>query len=141
MQNRTAIPMDYGADPYVVNLESATKQNSFYRRTLWTGYPLQVTLMSIPPQGEIGLEVHEIDDQFLRIEEGCGMARMGSCRDNLSLQRTVSSGDAVLIPAGTWHNVVNTGSVPLKIYSIYAPPHHPKGTVHRTKGESDAGGV
>lgn len=140
MQNRTAMPMDYGADPYVVNLESATKQNSFYRRTLWTGYHLQVTLMSIPPQGEIGLEVHENDDQFLRIEEGCGIARMGSCRDNLSLQRTVSSGDAVLVPAGTWHNVVNTGKVPLKIYSIYAPPHHPKGTVHRTKEESDARG-
>lgn len=140
MQNRTAMPMDYGADPYVVNLESATKQNFFYRRTLWTGYHLQVTLMSIPPQGEIGLEVHENDDQFLRIEEGCGIARMGSCRDNLSLQRTVSSGDAVLVPAGTWHNVVNTGKVPLKIYSIYAPPHHPKGTVHRTKEESDARG-
>ena len=135
-QNRT----DFGPEPFVVNIACATEQNPFYRRTLWTGCHLQLTLMCIPPCGEIGLEVHPDTDQFLRLEEGQGTVLMGPCKGQLHFRRPVCRGDAIFVPAGTWHNVVNTGKTPLKLYTIYAPPHHPHGTVHRTKAESDARG-
>lgn len=131
---------DFGPEPFVVNIPRAVNRNSFFRRTLWTGGHLQLTLMRIPPRGEIGLEVHPEDDQFLRIEEGRGVVMMGPNRNRLTFRRPVSSGDAIFVPSGMWHNVVSTGSVSLKLYSIYAPPHHPRGTVHRTKAESDARG-
>lgn len=133
-------PVDFGPEPFVVNIARATQQNPFYRRTLWTGCHLQLTLMCIPPCGEIGLEVHPDNDQFLRLEEGQGIVMMGACRERLNFQRPVCQDDAIFVPAGTWHNVVNTGRTPLKLYTIYAPPHHPHGTVHRTKAESDAKG-
>ena len=133
-------PVDFGPEPFVVNIARATQQNPFYRRTLWTGCRLQLTLMCIPPCGEIGLEVHPDNDQFLRLEEGQGIVMMGACRERLNFQRPVCQDDAIFVPAGTWHNVVNTGRTPLKLYAIYAPPHHPHGTVHRTKAESDAKG-
>ncbi len=131
-------PVDFGPEPFVVNIARATQQNPFYRRTLWTGCHLQLTLMCIPPCGEIGLEVHPDNDQFLRLEEGQGIVMMGACRERLNFQRPVCQDDAIFVPAGTWHNVVNTGRTPLKLYAIYAPPHHPHGTVHRTKAECDA---
>ena len=93
--------------------------------------------MSIPVGGEIGLEVHPDTDQFLRIESGTGMAMMGPAENRLHYKRPVSAGFAVFVPAGTWHNVVNTGKRPLKIYTIYAPPHHPHGTVQATKAIAD----
>ena len=133
-------PVDFGPEPFVVNIARATQQNPFYRRTLWTGCHLQLTLMCIPPCGEIGLEVHPDNDQFLRLEEGQGIVMMGACRERLNFQRPVCQDDAIFVPAGTWHNVVNTGRTPLKLYAIYAPPHHPHGTVHRTKAESGAKG-
>lgn len=133
-------PVDFGPESFVVNIARATQQNPFYRRTLWTGCHLQLTLMCIPPCGEIGLEVHPDNDQFLRLEEGQGIVMMGACRERLNFQRPVCQDDAIFVPAGTWHNVVNTGRTPLKLYAIYAPPHHPHGTVHRTKAESDAKG-
>lgn len=134
--NATAGGCDFGNQPYTVDITCATKQNTLFRRTLWTGEHLQLTLMCIPPQCDIGLEVHPDDDQFLRIETGCGLVRMGQCRGSLPFQREVNSGDAIFIPAGTWHNVENTGEQPLKLYSIYAPPHHPRGTVHKTKADA-----
>ena len=129
---------DCGAEPFVVNIDKATRQNTNYRAALWTGQLLQLTLMSIPVGGEIGLEVHPDTDQFLRIECGSGMAMMGSAQNRLSYQRPVSDGYAVFVPAGTWHNIVNTGSCPLKIYTIYAPPHHPRGTIQATKAIADS---
>lgn len=136
--NSISSACDCGPEPFVVNIACATKENPFYRRTLWTGCHLQLTLMCIPPCGEIGLEVHPDDDQFLRIEKGCGTVMMGPGCDVLTCRQPVGSGDAIFIPAGTWHNVVNRGTTPLKLYSIYAPPHHPHGTLHRTKEESDS---
>lgn len=129
---------DYGPDPFVVNIQAATKQNNNYRTALWTGTHLQLTLMSIRPGGDIGLEIHPDTDQFLRIEQGCGIAKMGSRKDDVSFQKQVGPGDAIFVPAKTWHNVMNTGNVPLKIYSIYAPPHHPWGTIQRTKADAQA---
>ncbi|WP_020156574.1 cupin domain-containing protein [Caldibacillus debilis] len=129
---------DYGGKPFVVNIERAAEQNQNYRTALWTGKHLQVTLMSIEVGGDIGLEVHPNVDQFIRIEQGQGLVQMGKRKDRLDLERSVSEDDAIMIPAGTWHNVTNTGHVPLKLYSIYAPPEHPFGTVHRTKAEAMA---
>ena len=112
-------------------------QNTNYRIVLWTGCHLQLTLMSIPVGGDIGLEVHPDTDQFLRIEDGNGMVTMGPSRNCIELQCPVCDGCAVLVPAGTWHNIVNTGCKPLKIYTIYAPPHHPWGTIQPTKADAD----
>ncbi|WP_312700430.1 cupin domain-containing protein [Sedimentibacter sp.] len=131
---------DFGPEPFTVNIEYATIQNPFYRRALWTGSNLQLTLMCIPPYGEIGLEMHPQTDQFLRLEEGQGIVKMGNSRERLDFQKTVYRNEAVIVPAGTWHNIINTGFMPLKLYTIYAPPHHPHGTIHRTKAEADAMG-
>lgn len=129
---------DYGPAPYVVNINEAAKQNTNFRTALWTGDHLQLTLMSIPVRGEIGQEMHPDVDQFLRLEQGQGIVMMGERQDRLNFQRRVFDDSAIFIPAGTWHNLINTGNVPIKLYSIYAPPNHPRGTVHRTKAESDA---
>ena len=131
-------PKDYGPEPFVVNINEASKQNNNFRTALWTGKYLQVTLMSIPVGGEIGLEIHPDTDQFLRIEEGQGLVKMGDRKDRLYFQKKVYDDFAIMIPAGTWHNIINTGNKPIKLYSIYAPPHHPFGTVHKTKAEAEA---
>lgn len=134
----TIVLKDYGPEPFVFNINKATKQNNTFRTALWTGNHLQLTLMSIPVGGEIGLEIHPNVDQFLRVEEGQGIAMMGKNQTSLNYRRNVYDDYAILIPAGTWHNVINTGNKPLKIYSIYAPPQHPHGTVHVTKAEAEA---
>lgn len=129
---------DYGKEPYEVNINEASKQNSTFRTAIWTGNHLQVTLMSIDVGEDIGLEVHPHIDQFLRIEDGTGIVQMGDSKDNLTFQARVSDDFAIMVPAGKWHNVTNTGNKPLKLYSIYAPPQHPFGTVHKTKAEAMA---
>lgn len=129
---------DYGPKPFAVNIEAAARMNTNYRTALWTGKYFQVTLMSIRPGDDIGLEVHPETDQFLRLEQGQGVVKMGAERDNLDFQKRVVANDAIMVPAGTWHDVVNTGNVPMKLYVIYAPPHHPAGTVHRTKADAQA---
>ena len=126
---------DHGWEPYVVDIEEVTKENNVFRRAIWTGKYLQVTLMCINPGEDIGLEIHEDTDQFLRIESGNGIVKMGKDKDKLEFEKKVNDDYAIVIPAGTWHNVYNTGNKPLKLYSIYAPPHHPKGTVHITKND------
>jgi predicted heme/steroid binding protein/mannose-6-phosphate isomerase-like protein (cupin superfamily) len=129
---------DYGPQPFVVNIEEATKQNNTFRTALWTGSHLQLTLMSIPVGGEIGLESHPNLDQFIRIEEGQGLVKMGDRKDYLDFQKRVYDDFAFIIPAGKWHNLINTGNKPIKLYSIYAPPQHPRGTVHVTKADAEA---
>ena len=128
--------IDYGPNPLVINIDQATGQNNVFRRVIWTGNHMQLTLMSIPPGGDIGLEIHPTLDQFIRIEEGQGLVKMGGNKDKLSFQRSVNQNFAFIIPAGTWHNLINTGNRPIKLYSIYAPPQHPKGTVHLTKADA-----
>lgn len=138
-QNQYTRPIikDYGPKPFVVNINEVTKQNDCFRTALWTGCHLQVTLMSIRVGEEIGLEIHHDLDQFLRVEQGEGLIMMGDRRDCLNFQERVCDDFAIMIPAGTWHNLVNTGCIPLKLYSIYAPPQHPRGTVHRTKIDAE----
>ncbi|MDR7857433.1 cupin domain-containing protein [Tissierella sp.] len=132
---------DHGPNPYVVNIEEATRQNYTFRTALWTGEYLQLTVMSINPRDDVGLELHSDHDQFLRIEEGQGLVLMGDSRDNLYFQERVSDGYVIFVPAGKWHNLINIGCVPLKLYSIYAPPQHPHGTVHRTKEDAEGHSV
>lgn len=128
---------DQGPNPYVVNIEQETVDNASFRTALWTGSFLQATLMSIEPGGEIGLEIHHDTDQFLRVEAGIGLVQMGDAEDNLDFEKNIEHDDAIFVPTGKWHNITNTGDEPLKLYSIYAPAHHPHGTVHATKAEAD----
>ena len=123
---------DYGKKPHVVDIENLTTGNENYRTTIWTGDKLQVTVMSIQPNDDIGLEVHHGIDQFIRIEEGKGLCQMGSTEDNLDFEREVGDDDAVFVPANMWHNITNTGDKPLKLYTIYAGPDHVAGTIHPT---------
>ena len=130
--------LDHGPRPFVVDINKATRSNDTYRTALWTGKHLQLTVMSIPVGQDIGLEVHHDHDQFLRIEEGQGIAQMGDQKELLYFSQPVFDDSAIFVPAGMWHNVTNTGNKPLKLYSIYAPPEHPKGTVHQTKAIAEA---
>ncbi len=118
---------------YVTNIEEKTLANIFFRQVLYTGQHLQVVLMSIPPKGEIGMEVHDIVDQFLRIEKGSGMVIMNG------EERRIGDGDVIVVPATTEHNIINLSETEdLKLYTVYAPPHHKDGTIHKTKVEADA---
>lgn len=128
---------DYGSRPLVLNIDQAAKQNNAFRTALWTGKHFQVTLMSIPVGGDIGLEVHPTTDQFIRIEEGQGLVQMGNSQYQLDFQQMAYDDFAVMVPAGKWHNITNTGNTPLKVYVIYAPPEHPFGTVHPTKASAE----
>ena len=128
---------DYGPVPVIFDMEAMTKMNTNFRTALWTGEYFQLVLMSLMPGEDIGVEMHPNTDQFIRIEEGDGIVEMGTSRDNLSFSQPLSDDDAVIILAGTYHNISNTGDIPMKAYSIYAPPQHPFGTVHRTKADAD----
>ena len=128
---------DYGCEPLLFNVEHATKMNENFRMALWTGRDLQLTLMSVPVCGEIGVEMHHDVDQFLCVVSGRATVCMGSCRGNLQEVGCVKENDAIFIPAGTWHNVINAGKCPLKLYSLYAPPAHPFGTVQKTDEDTD----
>jgi mannose-6-phosphate isomerase-like protein (cupin superfamily) len=129
---------DVGPKPQLFDIEQATKENTSYRAVAWSGCFLQVTLMSIPVGGDIGLEVHPETDQFLRLEAGRGRAQMGAAKDDLTLDKEVSDGWCVLVPAGTWHNITNLGETPMQVYSIYAPAHHSPGKVQATAAVAEA---
>ena len=128
---------DYGKDPFVINIEEATLQNDQFRVALWTGSELQVTLMSIPVGESVGLEAHSDTDQFLRLDAGKGRVVMGPAEDNLTIEHEVGDGWAIMVPAGTWHDVINTGSEPMRLYAIYAPVHHAAGKVHGTFDDAE----
>lgn len=137
-EDNRVVVKNYGKQPSVIHIEDAAEQNNNFRTALWTGNHLQVTLMSINVGEDIGLEVHPTTDQFLRIEEGHGVVQMGDSESNLAFRQNVHEDDAIMVPAGTWHNLTNTGNEPLKLYTIYAPPEHPSGTIHITKAEAMA---
>ncbi|MDO5025328.1 MAG: cupin domain-containing protein [Trueperella sp.] len=123
---------DQGKKPFVLDIEKETIGNTNFRTTMWTGEYLQMTVMDIPVGGDIGLEVHDDHDQFLRVEQGKGLCQMGPAENDLSFEANVSDDWAIFVPAGTWHNITNTGDEPLKLYTIYAAPDHVAGTVHAT---------
>ena len=117
---------------YVDNIEEATKSNGDFRRVLYTGKNLQLVLMTLKPGDEIGEEVHEDRDQFFRVEDGRGTVYIDGAANQ------VEDDFAVIVPAGARHNVVNTGDEPLKLYTIYGPPEHRDGIVHRDKAQAEA---
>ena len=129
---------DIGPQPQSFDLEQATRDNRNYRAVAWSGRYLQVTLMSIPVGGDIGLEAHPETDQFLRLDAGRGRVQMGPAKDRLTFEKEVSDGWCVLIPAGTWHNVTNIGKEPMQVYAIYAPAHHKPGKIHKTAADAAA---
>ncbi len=129
---------DFAPEPLVINIEEYTLANETFRTAIWTGENFQLTVMSIPVGGEVGLEVHNDIEQFLRVESGEAKVLMGDVKEDLSFVREVGDDDAIFIPLGKWHNIINTGDKPLKLYSIYAKPEHPWGTVHQDKAASDA---
>jgi mannose-6-phosphate isomerase-like protein (cupin superfamily) len=113
-------------------IATIAEQSADFRRVLWTGRHTQLVIMTIPPGGEIGEEVHEGTDQILTFVSGTGAA------DVAGQTRQVAQGDLVVVPAGTRHNFRNTGVNPLVLYTVYGPPEHADGTVHATKEEADA---
>lgn len=129
--------MDHSGTGGVVNIEKATLYNNYFRRELWTGTHLQITVMSIPVGGEVGKEIHEELDQFLVVEQGSAAVFMGKSEERLDYVGSAEKGDGILVPAGTYHNVLNDGRIPLKLYSVYAPPKHPVGTLQKTKADAD----
>jgi mannose-6-phosphate isomerase-like protein (cupin superfamily) len=115
---------------YATDIERDTLANQDYRRVLYTGRNTQLVLMTLRPGEEIGVETHEEHDQFIRIEAGIGVAVLNG------EEHPLSDGVAVVIPAGVEHNVINTSAEePLRLYTLYSPPEHPDGTVHRTKAD------
>jgi mannose-6-phosphate isomerase-like protein (cupin superfamily) len=117
---------------YVEDIEARTLENEDFRRVLYTGKNLQLVLMSIAPGDEIGEEVHEDRDQFFRIEEGEGEVVIDG------KTHEIADDDAIIVPAGARHNVRNVGDVPLKLYTLYGPPEHRDGVVHRDKAQAEA---
>ncbi len=129
---------DNGPRPNAFDIETATVDNDTYRTVAWTGRYLQVTLMSIPPGESIGLEVHPETDQFLRIDAGRGRCVMGPSAQQLDFEMAVEDGWSVQVPAGSWHDIVNTGDTPLRLYAVYAPVHHAHGVVQATAADAEA---
>jgi mannose-6-phosphate isomerase-like protein (cupin superfamily) len=118
---------------FVQNIEELTLSNSFFRKVLYTGQHAQLVVMSLKPSEDIGMEIHTTTDQFLRIENGEGKVIMNG------EEHTLKDGSAIVVPAGTEHNVINTSAEhSLKLYTVYSPPHHKEGTIHKTKQEAEA---
>ena len=128
---------DFGPQPYVTNVMQKASKNTDFRTALWTGCHAQMTLMSIPVCSEIGLELHEDTEQLIRVEQGMALVEMGECRNRMDFQVKAGVGDTIFVPMGVWHNIVNIGRIPLKVSSVYAPPHHPAGTVQHRKEEAE----
>jgi mannose-6-phosphate isomerase-like protein (cupin superfamily) len=123
---------------WVGDIEKRTLENDTFRTVVFTGPHAQLTVMRLAPGEDIGRERHVDRDQFIRIEEGQARVEIGRAEDRVDEAHDVSDDWAIVIPAGMWHNVINTGSGELKLYSLYSPPEHPDGTVHRTKAEAQA---
>ena len=123
---------------WVGNVERETLENGNFRKVLFTGDRMQLTVMRLAPGEEIGVEMHDHLDQFLRIEQGRARVTFGPSADKVDEEHEVEDDWAIVVPGGVWHNVINTGSEDLRLYSLYAPPEHPPETVHRTKADADA---
>lgn len=120
--------------PFVGSIEKITEKNKSFRKVLFTGKHMQLVVMHLQPKEEIGNEVHKKVDQFFRIEEGRAKFVFNGTEEHL-----VNAGGAVVVPSGTYHNIINPSSTkPLKLYTLYTPPQHPDGTVQKTKAEADA---
>ena len=123
---------------YIANIEKLTVENDNFRKVLYTGQFSQLVLMSLLPREEIGNEVHDVD-QFFRFEKGQGKVVLNAVDASLGEEYSVRDGSAIIVPAGTWHNIINTSATEsLKLYTLYCPPHHRDQTIHLTKAEGEA---
>ena len=127
---------DHGPEPYTLKLDELANSNTNFRAAVWTGDLLQLTIMSIEPHSEIGLEEHSDTDHFFYIVEGTGLVQMGA-KDAKLNKKDIGPGSGIFVPKGKWHNIINNGSNPLKVLVVYAPPQHDHGTVHKTKAEAE----
>jgi mannose-6-phosphate isomerase-like protein (cupin superfamily) len=134
VSDETPNPSNIG---WVGDIEDVTKANTTFRTVVHTGEHLQLTVMSLAAGENVGWEMHDNLDQFVRIETGSGTLKLGTSAEDVAEEHAVSDDWAMIIPAGTWHDVVNEGDSELKLYSIYAPPDHPPGTVHVTKSDAE----
>lgn len=116
---------------FAQNIEEIAVNNDDFRRVMYTAKHCQLVIMALKPGEDIGMEVHQLD-QFLRVEEGTGEAILNE------VHTPISAGFAILVPAGTHHNIINTGSVPMKLYTLYAPPNHRDGVIHHTRADAEA---
>jgi mannose-6-phosphate isomerase-like protein (cupin superfamily) len=122
---------------WIGHIDHLTLDNDNFRTVVYTGAHTQLTLMRLAPGEDIGLEAHPHLDQFLRIEQGRARVELGSTKDRIEETHDVTADWAFIVPAGVWHNVVNIGDQEVKLYSLYSPPEHPEGTVHRTKRDAE----
>lgn len=122
---------------WIGDIEQATRWNRTFRTVVFTGEHAQLTVMRIRPGEDIGREVHLETDQFLRIEEGRARVEFGAAPDTTDETYDVEEGWAIIVPAGVWHNVINTGSGELRLFSLYAPPQHAAGTIHFTRSDAE----
>lgn len=116
---------------YVANIEELALANDYFRQVLYTDTNVQLVVMSLLPGEEIGAEVHQLD-QFIRVEAGSGKAVLDG------VESVITAGSAIIVPTGVLHNIINTGTDSMKLYTVYAPPNHPPGTIHKTKAEAEA---
>ena len=123
---------------WIDDIEKVTVENSTFRTVVFTGEHTQLTVMSLKSGEDIGLESHPNLDQFIRIEKGQARVELGPTQENIDETHDVEDDWAIIVPAGVWHNVVNTGTSEVKLYSLYSPPEHPDGTVHETKADAEA---
>ncbi|EKQ17020.1 cupin domain-containing protein [Lacticaseibacillus paracasei] len=137
MLEKSADLGDYGPAPFAPDLKSAALENENYRTTLWTGDHFQITLMAIPAGGgDIGMEIHHGNDQLIYLVAGIGHVKMGKDKDHLTVDQEIHPGEAVVVPDNTWHNVINAGKQTMKVFSIYSPVKHQKGTNEATKADA-----
>lgn len=116
---------------YVANIEELALANDYFRQVLYTDTNVQLVVMSLKPGEDIGAEVHQLD-QFIRVEQGSGKAVLDG------VENAIAPGSAIIVPTGVMHNIINTGADSMKLYTVYAPPNHPEGTIHKTKAEAEA---
>ena len=120
------------------DIETLTRENTNFRTVLYTAGNLQLTVMCLATGEEVGLEMHDHLDQFIRVESGSARVTLGPSETEIAIAHDIADDWAMIIPSGTWHNVINTGMDELRFYSLYAPPEHPDGAVHVTKADADA---
>jgi mannose-6-phosphate isomerase-like protein (cupin superfamily) len=123
---------------WVGDIEAETLDNTTFRTVVYTGEHTQLTVMRLGPGEDIGREAHPHLDQFLRVEHGTARVELGRTEDSIDESYEIEHDWAVIVPAGVWHNLINTGETDVKLYSLYSPPEHPPGTVHRTKADAEA---
>lgn len=126
---------DFGGKVHVMNVKDIAKENETFRTAIWTGTKLQMTVMTIAAGVEMGIEVHNTEDQIYRIEKGEGRFESGATKENLDNSVNFEKGDSIFVPAGEWHNIINTGAKAIKMSSVYGPAHHAFGTVHATAAD------